>query len=112
MSDHTVTVVSSAEFSKDVDRYISDANTAHRVFEIAGPGQQSVVLLSKQDYAGWLKTILMNLEVDSKRIKELLDEHYRGLFGPTLREMVSQPGGDDIEFEPPRLPDDIFRFAD
>jgi hypothetical protein len=33
------------------------------------------------------------------------------LSGPTLREMVP-PIGDDIEFEPPRLSDDIFRPAD
>jgi hypothetical protein len=37
---------------------------------------------------------------------------YRRLLGPTLREMVTQPGGDDIEFEPPRLSDEIFRPTD
>jgi hypothetical protein len=37
---------------------------------------------------------------------------YSRLLGPTLREMVTQPGGDDIEFEPSRLSDEIFRPAD
>jgi len=34
---------------------------------------------------------------------------YRRLLGPTLREMVAQPGGDDIDFEPSRLSDDVFQ---
>jgi hypothetical protein len=34
---------------------------------------------------------------------------YRRLLGPTLREMVAQPGGDDIDFDPPRMSDQMFR---
>jgi hypothetical protein len=36
------------------------------------------------------------------------DDVYRRLLGPTLREMIP-PSGDDIEFEPARMSDDIFR---
>jgi hypothetical protein len=39
------------------------------------------------------------------------DDVYRRLLGPTLREMVP-PIGDDIEFDPPRMGDDIFRPVD
>ena len=28
---------------------------------------------------------------------------YRQLLSPTLREMVAQPGGDDFDFDPPRI---------
>jgi hypothetical protein len=41
----------------------------------------------------------------------LRDDVYRRLLGPTLREMVP-PIGDDIEFDPPRLSNNIFRPAD
>jgi hypothetical protein len=34
---------------------------------------------------------------------------YRRLLGPTLREMIAHPGGDEIDFEPSRLSDDIFQ---
>jgi hypothetical protein len=37
---------------------------------------------------------------------------YRRLLGPTLREMVGQLGGDDIDFEPSRLSDNVFRSTD
>jgi hypothetical protein len=37
---------------------------------------------------------------------------YQRLLGPTLRQMVAMPGGDDIEFDPPRLSDDILRVPD
>jgi hypothetical protein len=39
------------------------------------------------------------------------DDVYRRLLGPTLREMVP-PIGDDIEFDPPRMGDNIFRPVD
>jgi hypothetical protein len=39
------------------------------------------------------------------------DDVYRRLLGPTLREMVP-PIGDDIEFHPPRMGDNIFRPVD
>lgn len=39
---------------------------------------------------------------------------YRRLIGggPTIRELLSQPGAEDIEFDPPRLGGGIFRPAD
>jgi len=37
---------------------------------------------------------------------------YRRLLGPTLREMVTQPGGDDIDFEPPRMSAHVLRPND
>jgi hypothetical protein len=53
MNMMTITKVSPDEFSKDVDRYISEANTLHKVFEIPGGDEKSVVVLSKQDFEGW-----------------------------------------------------------
>jgi hypothetical protein len=41
----------------------------------------------------------------------LSHELYRRLLGPTLREMVP-PIGDDIEFDPQPLSDDVFRPVD
>jgi hypothetical protein len=37
---------------------------------------------------------------------------YQRLLGPTLRQMVAMPGGDDIEFDPPRLSDEILHVPD
>jgi hypothetical protein len=42
----------------------------------------------------------------------LRDDVYRRLLGPTLREMVAHPEGADIEFEPLRMSDNIFRPVD
>ena len=42
----------------------------------------------------------------------LSHDFYRRLLGPTLREMLTQPGGDDIDFDPPRMSSNIFRPAD
>ena len=39
----------------------------------------------------------------------LSHDFYRRLLGPTLREMVAQPEGDDINFDPPRLSNNMFR---
>jgi hypothetical protein len=41
----------------------------------------------------------------------LSHDFYRRLLGPTLREMVSQPEGDDTDFDPPRMSNDMFRPA-
>jgi hypothetical protein len=51
---------------------------------------------------------------DDKPVYVLLrHDLYRRLFGPTLREMVAQPGKDaDFEFNPPRLGDEILRPVD
>lgn len=34
---------------------------------------------------------------------------YRKILGPTLQEMVAMPNGDEIEFEPEKLSDRLFR---
>jgi prevent-host-death family protein len=44
----------------------------------------------------------------------LRHDMYRRLVGggPTIRELLSQPGAEDVEFDPPRLGGGIFRPAD
>jgi antitoxin YefM len=71
----TVTSVSSAEFSKDVDHYINEANKAHRVFEVSGPREQSVVVLSRQDFEGWQETIyLLSSQANAQILLESIAE--------------------------------------
>jgi len=54
MIEGTPTTISSAEFSRNVERYISEANTQHKVFEVvAGSNDKSVVVLSKEEYQTW-----------------------------------------------------------
>ena len=57
MTTETLTRVSSAEFSRNVDRYIQAANSNHQVFEVEGPGDLSVVVVSKEDFESWQETI-------------------------------------------------------
>lgn len=44
----------------------------------------------------------------------LRHDAYRRLAGggPSIRDLLAQPGGEDIEFEPPRLGGGIIRPAD
>jgi hypothetical protein len=50
---------------------------------------------------------------DGKPVYVLLShDFYRRLLGPTLREMVAQPGSDDIDFDPPRMSSNMFRPGD
>ena len=50
---------------------------------------------------------------DGKPVYVLLShDFYRRLLGPTLRDMVAQPGGDDIDFAPPRMSNNMFRPGD
>jgi hypothetical protein len=42
----------------------------------------------------------------------LRDDVYGRLLGPTLLEKVSHPEGGDVEFEPLRMSDNVFRPAD
>jgi PHD/YefM family antitoxin component YafN of YafNO toxin-antitoxin module len=51
------TKVSPDEFSGDLDRYITAANTLHAVFEVSGMDENSIVVLSKQDFEGWQETV-------------------------------------------------------
>ena len=71
----TITKVSPDEFSKDVDRYISEANTLHKVFEIPGGDEKSVVVLSKQDFEGWQETIhLLSSQANAQVLLESIAE--------------------------------------
>jgi antitoxin YefM len=71
----TITKVSPDEFSKDVDRYISEANTLHKVFEILGVDDKSVVVLSKQDFEGWQETIhLLSSQANAQDLLESIAE--------------------------------------
>jgi antitoxin YefM len=75
MNMMTFTKVSPDEFSKDVDRYISEANTLHKVFEIAGVGEKSVVVLSKEDFEGWQETIyLLSSQANAQVLLESIAE--------------------------------------
>jgi len=71
----TITKVSPEEFSKDVDRDISEANTQHKVFEIPGVDEKSVVVLSKEDFEGWQETIhLLSSQANSQALLESIAE--------------------------------------
>ena len=75
MNMMTITKVSPDEFSKDVDRYISEANTLHKVFEIPGGDEKSVVVLSKQDFEGWQETIhLLSSQANAQALLESIAE--------------------------------------
>jgi hypothetical protein len=80
----TVTMLSSEKFNQDV-------GSAKRAAD-SGP-----VIITDADKPAYVL---------------LRHDLYRRLFGPTLREMVAQPEGDDIEFKPCRLSDDIVRAPD
>ena len=71
----TVTSVSSAEFSKDVNHYIDEASSGHRVFEISGPRDQTAILISRQDFEGWQETIyLLSNQANAQSLLEAIAE--------------------------------------
>jgi antitoxin YefM len=75
MNMMTITKVSPDEFSTDVDRYISEANTLHKVFEIPGVDETSVMVLSKQDFEGWQETIhLLSSQANAQALLESIAE--------------------------------------
>ena len=82
----TTTTLSSREFNQDVSR-------AKRAADM-GP----VIITDRGDPAYVL----------------LRHDLYRRLVsgGPTIRELLDQPGVEDIDFDPPRLGTGIFRPAD
>lgn len=71
-----ITRVSSADFSSDLDRYIAEANTSHVAFEIPGHTEdQSVIVLSKQDYTGMIETMyLLSNPVNARVLLQSIDE--------------------------------------
>jgi prevent-host-death family protein len=82
----TITRLSSREFNQDVSRAKRAAEKGPVV--ITDRGEPAYVLLRHADY--------------------------RRLAGraPTIRELLDQPGVEQIEFDPPRLGGGIFRPAD
>jgi hypothetical protein len=82
----TMTRLSSREFNQDVSRAKRAADKGPVV--ITDRGQPAYVLLRHDAF-------------------RRLAGH-----GPTIRELLDQPGVEDIEFDPPRLGSGIFRPAD
>jgi hypothetical protein len=82
----TVTTLSSREFNQDVSRAKHSADEGPVI--ITDRGKPAYVLLRHDAY-----------------------QRLTG-GGPTIREMLGQPGMEDIEFDPPRLRDGIFRPAE
>jgi hypothetical protein len=79
-------VISSREFRQDVSRSMRAAD--ERPVVITEKGLPAYVLLRHDTYC------------------RLVGE------GPTVLELLGQPGGEDIDFDPPHLPGGIFRPAD
>ena len=82
----TVTKLSSREFNQDVSRAKRAADDGPVI--ITDRGEPAYVLLRHDAY------------------RRLAGD------GPTIRELLSEPGAEDIEFDPPRLGNGIFRPAD
>jgi prevent-host-death family protein len=82
----TVTNLTSREFNQDVSRAKRAAEEGPVI--ITDRGQPAYVLLRHDDYRRLAGT------------------------SPSIRDLLDQPGADDIEFDPPRLGGGIFRAAD
>jgi prevent-host-death family protein len=82
----TTTRLSSREFNQDVSRAKRAADSGPVV--ITDRGKPAYVLLRHDEY---------------RRL---------ACRGPTIRELLDQPGLDEIEFDPPRLGGGLFRAAD
>lgn len=83
----TMTIMmSSREFNQDVSRAKRAAEEGPVV--ITDRGVPAYVLISHQEY------------------QRLTGE------GPSLRDLLAQPGGEDIEFDPPRMQGGVFKPAD
>ena len=80
----TTTVLSSREFNQHVSRAKRAAEKGPVI--ITDRGEPAFVLLRHDAY-------------------RKLTKH-----GPSLRETLVQPGGDDIDFQPPRMGDGTFRL--
>ena len=82
----TVTTISSREFNQDVSRAKRAADTGPVI--ITDRGEPVYVLLRHDAYR--------RLTSDS----------------PNIRELLAEPGVEDIEFDPPRLGEGLFRPAE
>jgi prevent-host-death family protein len=81
-----ITTLSSREFNQDVRRAKQAAESGPVV--ITDRGKPAYVLLRHDDY------------------RRLAGS------GPTIRDLLGQPGLEDIDFDPPRFGTGIFRAAD
>ena len=82
----TVTTLSSREFNQDVSR--AKRAAAEGPVVITDRGKPAYVLLSHDEY------------------RRLVGG------GPTIRELLDQPGAEEVELDPPRFGSGIFRPAD
>ncbi len=82
----TVTTISSREFNQDVSRAKRAADEGPVI--ITDRGEPAYVLLRHDAY---------------RRLTA---------GAPSIRELLAEPGVEDIEFDPPRLGEGIFRPAD
>ena len=82
----TITKITSREFNQDVSR--AKRATANGPVVITDRGEPAYVLLRHDAY------------------RRLAGR------GPTIRELLDQPGLEQIEFDPPRLGGGVFRPAD
>jgi prevent-host-death family protein len=82
----TITTISSREFNQDVSRARRAADRGPVI--ITDRGEPAYVLLRHDVY------------------RRLAGD------GPTIRELLDRPGIEDIEFDPPRLGEGMFRPAD
>jgi len=81
-----ITTLSSREFNQDVSRAKRAAESGPVV--ITDRGRPAYVLLRHDDY------------------RRLAGD------GPTIRDLLGQPGSEDIDFDPPRFGTGIFRAPD
>jgi prevent-host-death family protein len=82
----TVTTISSREFNQDASRAKRAADEGPVI--ITDRGRPAYVLLRHDAY---------------RRLTE---------GSPTIRQLLAEPGAEDIEFDPPRLGSGLFRPAD
>jgi prevent-host-death family protein len=80
------TKISSREFNQDIGRAKHAADEGPVI--ITDRGEPAYVLMTHQEY---------------RRLAAK---------GPSIRQLLEYPGVEDIEFDPPRLADGIFRPAD
>lgn len=56
MTKETISRISSAVFTDDPQRYLSEASVPGRLVEVTAPSGDTVVILSKRDFDGYVAT--------------------------------------------------------
>jgi prevent-host-death family protein len=75
MTKETVTKVSSADFGREPQPYLTEAATAGHVVEVTAPSGDNVVILSKQDFEDYKATVeLLRHPEDREAIVKSLAE--------------------------------------